>query len=260
MSEEKETKPETTEEPEKTKKTKVSKKATNTKDTPKDKKKKTTIKKKKSTKKAAGEPGKETKKKTTTKKVVKKSGEETKKKTTTKKATTKKVSKKATTTKPTKKTSTEKKVKKEAPKKEKKEKKKTEKTEVVKVPAKFTKFQNFVAEAIKALSTEDKQWVSYARIKKYLYDFMETGMPQMIKTQTRHALSELTRFKLLKQKKDSYSFTSKGKEKICPEKVPSRKKIRQDPPAKSSKQPEELPPPKEYVSWNGRTCRSVVRV
>ena len=216
-----------------------------------EKAKKNEKKTKKSTKKVKKITKKVTRTKTTTSKATtgkttttKSTGKKVVKKKTTPKTETEEKTKspakpkaKATTTKPAAKpkkattTKTKKAVKKTENKKT-TEKKTTEKKTTPK-PAKKTteqgpkllKFEKWVAEAIKALSTEDKEWVSFLKIKQYLHDYMDGPNENFIPHQAKNTIQKFVEQKYLKKKRDSYAFTSKGKEKIAPSKVPSRSKI-----------------------------------
>ncbi|OHT12222.1 hypothetical protein TRFO_18137 [Tritrichomonas foetus] len=210
----------------------------------------------------SGKKVKKVVKKATTKKADAKAATKTKKATTTKKASTaakptkKTTTKKAATTKKATKATTKKVTKKAATKKKTDSKKKTESTPKA---VKFNKFETWTGEAIAALQTEDKQWVSYARIKQYLVDYMDKVIPAMIPKMTKKALLDLTEKKLLKKKKESYSFTSKGKAKLQPEKIEKRKKI--DRPVKKAKvvAPEPAQPAKEVITLSGRVSKPAVR-
>ena len=196
--------------------------------------------------KAAGETSKKpAAKKTATKKV-------TAKKTAPKKATAaKKLVKKATkpaqkavkaATKTTKKTATKKKSS-----TEKKVKKETKKS--------FNKFETFVAEAIKAIATEEKPYVSYSKVKQYLLDYMPGGLVTVIPKMTKKTLNSLAEQKLLKAKKESFAFTKKGEEKLAPAKVEKRKKIDRPTKEKKEKPVEKEEPPKTVKTMSGRISK-----
>ena len=192
-------------------------------------------------------------KKTATKK-------ETKKKAAPKKTTTKKAAPKKDAAKKTKKLVKKAvKPKKAAPKKttEKKTKKAKETTKKAapKTAAKFGKYDQFIAEAIVATATEEKQWVSYSKIKQYLLDYMDGAIVAMIPKQCKKAILALVEKKYLKAKKDSYQFTAKGKEKLAPAKVEKRKKI--DRPEKKVAPPPKEEPKKEIKTMSGRVSKSV---
>ena len=195
--------------------------------------------------KAAGETSKKpAAKKTATKKV-------TAKKTAPKKAAAaKKLVKKATkpakkavkaATKTTKKTATK---KSSTEKKVKKESKKT-----------FNKFETFVAEAIKAIATEEKPYVSYSKVKQYLLDYMPGGLVTVIPKMTKKTLNSLAEQKLLKAKKESFAFTKKGEEKLAPAKVEKRKKIDRPTKEKKEKPVEKVEPPKTVKTMSGRISK-----
>jgi hypothetical protein len=123
----------------------------------------------------------------------------------------------------------------------------------------FSKFEKFVAEAIAALATTEKQFVSASKIKQYVFDYMEGGLAPTIPKLTKNAIGTLQAKKLIKAKKDSYSFTSKGKEVIAPAKVEKRRKVERALVAKKKKvkvveQPAKV---KTIVTLSGRTSRSV---
>ena len=214
------------------------------------------------------------------KKVVKKSSKSPTKKATTKKTTgkkktdsSKKTTKKSTTKKPTTKKSTTKKMVKKATKpaskatkKDTKSKKVTKKGDSTKTKkaeakkkapksAKVSLYEQWIAEAIFNLKTEEKQYVSYARIKQYLLDYMDKGLYTLIPKRTKKTLESLKEKKLLKAKKDSYTFTSQGLKTIAPEKTIKRKKI--DRPEKKPKKVVETKEPvrKEIVTLSGRVSK-----
>lgn len=208
---------------------------TKTKKATKPKAEKKTVTKKATTKK-------ETPKKAATKKAAPK--KTAAKKDSAKKAT-KKLVKKAVKPKKTVKKSTEKKPAKEA----------TTKKAAPKA-AKFGKYDHFVAEAIVANATEEKQWVSYAKIKQYLLDYMDGAIVAMIPKQCKKAILALVAKKYLKAKKESYAFTAKGKEKLAPAKAEKRKKIER-PVKKAAPEPKEEPKKENRVTMSGRVSKSV---
>ena len=235
MSEQKEKEPITKEEKEEEKK--VEKKAKNT-TTKKTNTKKKTASKNQTTKKAATKKQttkKAATKKTTTKKMVKKATKPTKRSTKKDDKKSKKTSKKATTT---------------------KAKGATKKTSAA--AAKDIKkglYTKWVSEAIFNLKTDEKQYVSYARIKQYLLDYMDTGLVQFIPKRTKKTLESLKEKKLLKAKKDSYTFTSQGLKTIAPEKTIKRKKVSR-PEKKTNKVVETKEPvKKEFVTQSGRVSK-----
>ena len=201
-------------------------------------------------KKAAGESTKKTAtKKTATKKSTEKKTTTKKTATKTKAAATKKLVKKAA--KPTKKASkvVKKAAKKTSPKKKAEAKpKKTAKKS-------FSKFETFVAEAIKAISTEEKPYVSYTKVKQYLLDYMPGGLVTVIPKMTKKTLTSLAEQKLLKAKKESFAFTKKGEEKLAPAKVEKRKKI--DRPVKETKEKAPAVPetPRTVTTLSGRISK-----
>jgi hypothetical protein len=88
----------------------------------------------------------------------------------------------------------------------------------------FTKYENWVAEAIKANATKEKPYVSYSKVKQYIVDYMDGGVVYFIPRITKKSLLGLVNRKLLKAKKDSYAFTSTGRDKLEPKSVENRKK------------------------------------
>lgn len=193
-----------------------------------------TVEKKKTSKKS-GEASKAKKVKKTTKKEA---AAKTKKVT----KGTKKIAKKSTDSK--KKTTKKKVTKKEAPKK-------------VERATPFSKYEKWVGEAIQALATEDKPYVSASRVKQYLIDYMEGAIFTMIPKMSRNALATLTEKKFLKKKKESYAFSAKGKEKLTQEKLPKHKKIER--PVKAKPEPEAPVVPATTVTSYGRVSTQVVR-
>ena len=180
----------------------------------------------------------------------KKAEEEKKEKKDKKKAEKKKSSKK--TDKKDKKES-----KKSSKKSDKKAEKKTEKKETKKSSSKSEKnvspFTQFIAEAIASNATEEKQFVSEAKIKEYLFKYYDGSIPDaLLKTQTKRQLERLVNNKLLKQKRNSYAFSAAGKHEIEPSKVPTRKQNKR---AQVKPEPEEVVEEKkeEYVTQTGRT-------
>jgi len=151
--------------------------------------------------------------------------------------------------------------KKETKKSEKKETKKSEKKETKKKvkkeskKSKFSMFAQFVAEAIKTNMTEESQFVSYEKIKRYTFDYLETAMPMMIPHQIRLAIDKLVVKGLLKKKKDSYAFKSKAEGDFIPEKVPTRKLQKRE----TKEEPEEeVKAPGTFITQTGRVSKKLL--
>jgi len=119
----------------------------------------------------------------------------------------------------------------------------------------FGHYAVLIAEAITVSATEEKQWVSYAKIKQYLIDYMEGGQPAQIPKRGKSAILGLVGLKFLKAKKDSYAFTTAGRRKLAPSKVEKRGRI--DRPAKAAPPAPKPEPRREYIMMTGRTSRSL---
>jgi hypothetical protein len=119
----------------------------------------------------------------------------------------------------------------------------------------FTKYEQWVAEAIKANATSEKPYVSYSKVKQYVLDYMDGGVVHFVPKLTKKTLLGLVARKFLKPKKDSYAFTSTGHEKLEPKSVESRKKVSR--PEKKSKKvvTKEEPPAKTVITATGRISR-----
>lgn len=115
-----------------------------------------------------------------------------------------------------------------------------------------------IGEAILALSTEDKPWVSQKRIREYLLKYM-TGLYGTIPSMTKKALEKLTEKKYLKRKKDSFAFAKLGNEKLRPEKIQKRTEVNRPVKAKPEKEEPAKPLP-EVVTMSGRVSRHIVRL
>jgi hypothetical protein len=146
---------------------------------------------------------------------------------------------------------------KKAAKAEKKIKKSTTKKPVKKAGQKFSKIETFAAEAIAALATPEKEFVSYGRIKQYVLDYLDGGLATTIPKLTKNALIGLTATKLLKAKKDSYAFTAKGKETLAPATVEKRKKVVRPVKEKKKQSKQTAPEPlkKVTITLTGRATR-----
>jgi hypothetical protein len=117
------------------------------------------------------------------------------------------------------------------------------------------KFETYAIEAVTVFATEEKPYVSASKIRQYLVDYDDTAVP-LIRRNTKRALDILVVKKILKAKKDSYAFTTKGKA-LAPAKVQARKKVvRVVKPAPSKA---ELPPTKVTITLSGRATRPIVR-
>lgn len=87
-----------------------------------------------------------------------------------------------------------------------------------------TRYQQWIAEAIEQHRSPEHPYVSFAKIKRYLIDYLDAAVfriPKMAK----QALALLLAEKLIKAKKDSYAFTKAGEAKIAPAKVEKRSKV-----------------------------------
>ena len=184
-------------------------------------------------------------------KTTQKSTRSNTKKSTTKKTATKEMVKKAT--KPTKKddTKSKKATKKTASKDVKKETPKKEATKPINIGI----YGRWISEAIFNLQTEEKQYVSYAKIKQYLLDYMDQGLYSVLPKRAKKTLESLKEKKLLKARKESYTFTSKGLKMIAPDKKTKRKKV-----VRPEKKPKKVVEPVEFereevVTSFGRVSR-----
>ena len=132
--------------------------------------------------------------------------------------------------------------------------KKTTKPKVQKkeTNAKFTEFQLLVLEAIAANANEEHAYVSKFKIKDFVLDYKETPPPalnHLILT----ALQKLHAKGILKLKKESYAFTTKGKafEPQKPRKAKVHPKVTEPEP--------EAPQQTEIKTGSGRISKSVIR-
>jgi hypothetical protein len=121
----------------------------------------------------------------------------------------------------------------------------------------LTKYEKWAAEAIAALSTAEKSYVSAGKVKQYILDYFEAATPKTAPKLTNTALAVLQSKKLLKSKKDSYTFTTKGKETIGASKVEKRQKVVRAEPKKKKvvAKAVEKPAAKNVVTLSGRTSR-----
>jgi hypothetical protein len=121
-----------------------------------------------------------------------------------------------------------------------------------------TKYEKWAAEAIAALATPEKEYVSVGKVKQYILDYFEAATVKTAPKLTKTALALLQTKKLLKSKKDSYAFTAKGKESVAPSKVEKRQKIVRAEPKKKKVVAKaiEKPEVKTVVTISGRTSRS----
>jgi hypothetical protein len=103
--------------------------------------------------------------------------------------------------------------------------KKTKKAKPLPTSSPYTKYQIWVAEAVQLLKTPEHPLVSFNKIKQYLLDYFDVKQPFRIPKLAKQACLSLLQKKLLKAKKDSYSFTKLGEKKIAPSKVEKRKKL-----------------------------------
>jgi hypothetical protein len=103
--------------------------------------------------------------------------------------------------------------------------KKTKKAKPLPTSSPYTKYQIWVAEAVQVLKTPEHPLVSFNKIRQYLLDYLDVKQPFRIPKLAKQACLSLLQKKLLKAKKDSYSFTKLGEEKIAPSKVEKRKKV-----------------------------------
>lgn len=195
---------------------------------------------------------KKTTKKTTKKKVTKPASEE-------KPKSTKKATKPKKTTKPEKKTTkpAKKATKKTEtkPKKEAAEKKTTKKSPTRQVH----KYEKWILEAIVSLSTEDKPYVSYEKIKNYLFTYMDGTIAGTIPYQTRKTLDKLHEKGLIKKKKESYALRVAGK-KVAPTTIEKRKKVpeREIKPKRQQMVAYEPVETKEFITFTGRVSKQRV--
>jgi hypothetical protein len=124
----------------------------------------------------------------------------------------------------------------------------------------FNKFETLALEAVAISATDEKPYVSSTKIRQYLLDYEPTAKPGQIPRYAKLALASLVAKKILKPKKESYTFTLKGKD-VAPEKVQSRKKIvRPVKPAKKSKKTVEAVKQvkKPVITLSGRTSKPLV--
>jgi hypothetical protein len=92
----------------------------------------------------------------------------------------------------------------------------------VAIPA--SKYQAWVAEAIQTLGTAEHEYVSFGKIKQYLLDYLDAPVAKIPKL-AKQAVLQLVAIKLIKAKKDSFTFTKAGKAKIAPKTVEKRAKV-----------------------------------
>ena len=123
------------------------------------------------------------------------------------------------------------------------------------VSQKFNIYEKWIAEAIFSQKTKEKEYVSFQKIKKYLLDYMDYGLYQVIPKRTKHALDELLGKKLIKSRKESYAFTTLGLINLAPKKIVRRNKLQRENKHKTIEI--ETASKKNLVTLSGRISRPV---
>lgn len=121
--------------------------------------------------------------------------------------------------------------------------------------ADIPKSQAWVIEAIQVQRSDDKQWVSKGKIKKYIYEYIEEAKAGQISRLVKIAVQKLTENKVLKQKKDSFAIAKKG-QKYLKESTPSRKLVRKTP--EKVVVEEDKPSVEIKITNSGRLVRQLV--
>jgi hypothetical protein len=99
------------------------------------------------------------------------------------------------------------------------------------------KYEVWVAEAIQQLKTAEHEYVPFTKIRQYLLDYLDAPA-EKIPRLAKKAVLQLRALRLLKSKKDSYTFTKLGKAKIAPKAVDKRKKVERPEKEKPAPKPE----------------------
>jgi hypothetical protein len=136
-------------------------------------------------------------------------------------------------------------------------KKKTVKKSVKKAVKKSeagAELKAWVAEAIQQFRTPEKEFVSFAKIKQYLLDYLDR-QPSNIGRLAKQTLLQLLADGLVKVKKDSYAFKKAGLEQLAPATVPDRKKIVREEKVKAEKVVRAAPAKVPWILQTGRTSR-----
>jgi hypothetical protein len=121
----------------------------------------------------------------------------------------------------------------------------------------LTNYEKWAAEAVAALASSEKEFVSLSKIKQYILDYFEKASPKSAAKLATTALVLLQTKKLVKSKKGSWAFTPKGKDTIGSQKVEKRAKVSRPEPKKPKAKKVEEAPVKTVVTISGRTSRSV---
>lgn len=119
------------------------------------------------------------------------------------------------------------------------------------------KYVRFVCEAIASLETEEQLFVSFAKIREYIFKYIEeVKEPSRITLFARPTINSLVEEKLLVKKRDSYRFSTAGRHVVRPSEVPKRKQIREHETAESDYSEEEEQ--KTITTHSGRVSRKVL--
>jgi hypothetical protein len=128
----------------------------------------------------------------------------------------------------------------------------------IQAKSQFSKYEEFALKAIQATATDEKPYISSAKVKQYIFDYEEQAQSGQITKLVKRALTALVAKKFLKAKKDSYAFTVKGK-KQAPENVQNRKKVVRPAKVLIKERKVDDRPKKPTITLSGRASRPVDR-
>jgi hypothetical protein len=92
-------------------------------------------------------------------------------------------------------------------------------------PPPIDKHSKWVMEAITVLATKERNFVSFAKIKNYLCDYMANEKLAVIPKLAKRALLSLVEGKWVTAKNDSYALSQKGKQTMASRTVEKRRKV-----------------------------------
>jgi hypothetical protein len=79
-----------------------------------------------------------------------------------------------------------------------------------KSPSRFKSYSDYVIEAVQALQTDDKPFVSLTKIRDYIFSYIEEAKPENIKRLVPRAVDGLVNSKVFKKKRGSVAFGAKA--------------------------------------------------
>jgi hypothetical protein len=113
-------------------------------------------------------------------------------------------------------------------------------------------YKDWVIEAVQAIQTDDKPFISLKKIKDYIYTHIEEANPARISRYAKSAVDGLVESKTFKQKRDSVAFTAKAGD-IATAEAPARPVVRKKPaPVKVDASDDNLTPGLINTTQSGR--------